>query len=130
VNIWLTPNYWTLVNVFRCILIRYSVWVSRITKKPRYGGLWVRYGVSTGSICYDQGLDEHIAPTQKALKNQEKRPFWPKIFFACGALKRASPLAQAYRQTPHPITIIHAWCRPPVDVPGTCTHQPNGHAVS
>ena len=35
------------------------------------------YGSGTGSICYDQGLDEHSLLSQKSLKNQGKRPFWP-----------------------------------------------------
>ena len=37
------------------------------------------YGPVTGSICYDQGLDEHSSFTQKSLKNQGKRPFKAKF---------------------------------------------------
>ena len=46
------------------------------------------YGSGTGSICYDQGLDEHSLLTQKSLKNQGKRPFRPKFSSPAARLKR------------------------------------------
>ena len=44
-----------------------------------------------GSTAHNIGLDDHGSPTQKSLKIAVKRCFGPKIFFACGALKGASP---------------------------------------
>ena len=57
------------------------------------------YGSSTGSICYDQGLDEHSSLTQKSLNNQGKRPFGLK-FFACGAPKKEGGLAALAERDP------------------------------
>ena len=51
------------------------------------------YGSGTGSICYDQGLDEHSSFTQKSLKRSRKTAFRAKIFFACGAPKKEGGLA-------------------------------------
>ena len=46
------------------------------------------YGSGTGSICYDQGLDEHSSLTQKSLKNRRKRHFRPKFSSPAARLKR------------------------------------------
>ena len=58
------------------------------------------YGSGTGSICYDQALDEHSLLTQKSLKNQGKRPFRPKFSSPAARLKRKVGSLRSPKGTP------------------------------
>ena len=75
------------------------------------------YGSGTGSICYDQGLDEHSLLTQKSLKNQGKRPFRPKFSSPAARLKRKVGSLRSPNGTP-PSTSIPVTSQEAVTTPG------------
>ena len=70
-------------------------------------------GPITGSICYDQGLDE-TAPSLKNRSKIKENGLSGQIFLACGALKRASPRIGYPDRPPHTRRP-----RPPVETRGT-----------
>ena len=60
------------------------------------------YGSGTGSICYDQGLDEHRPQLahSKITQKSRKTAFQAEIFFACGAPKKEGGLAALAERDP------------------------------
>ena len=78
------------------------------------------YKSRMGSICYDQGLDEHSSLTQKSLKKQGKRPFGPKFSSPAARLKRKVGSLRSPNGTPPrastPVTSQEA-----VAYPGWCS---------
>ena len=86
------------------------------------------YGSGTGSICYDQGLDEHSLLTQKSLKNQGKRPFRPKFSSPAARLKRKVGSLRSPNGTP-PSTSTPVTSQEVVDTPGASSAAPAAAAA-
>ena len=76
----------------------------------------------TGVISHDIRLDDPWLTHSKTTQKSVKRHFGPKIFFACGALKGASPRASPQSAT-LAVTII-----PVSPVVGVTTRGQEGQA--